>query len=319
MSFETFKTCLDKIPKSVTILFSGYTEPFLNPECTKMILYAHNSGYTIQVYSTLVGMTLDDIEQFKHIPFKGFHVHLPDASMHAKIAVNQNYITILKKLVTGNVKNLTSMSMENCHPKIKEILENEVMIPEMVSRAGTVDIVKNDFKKILGPISCNRATFDRISNNVIDINVLLPNGDVALCCMDYGLQNILGNLLNSEYQELFESESYKTIYEKMQSYDSDIICRNCNEARPYEELNESKQLLNNYSNDKLGLSLIKIYNNLLHRSPDPDGFNFYYEKISKNELTISDVENAIKQSKEYQFNSPPNLILKDSSKVGFDK
>ena len=50
MSFETFKTCLDKIPKSVTILFSGYTEPFLNPECTKMILYAHNSGYTIQVY-----------------------------------------------------------------------------------------------------------------------------------------------------------------------------------------------------------------------------------------------------------------------------
>ena len=31
MSFETFKTCLDKMPKALRIIFSGYAEPFLNP------------------------------------------------------------------------------------------------------------------------------------------------------------------------------------------------------------------------------------------------------------------------------------------------
>ena len=40
MSFDTFKTCLDKLPKNVETDFSGYAEPWLNPECTKMILFA---------------------------------------------------------------------------------------------------------------------------------------------------------------------------------------------------------------------------------------------------------------------------------------
>jgi len=33
-------------------------------------------------------------------------------------------------------------------------------------------------------------------------NVLLPNGDVSLCCMDYGLEQILGNLFESEYDDI---------------------------------------------------------------------------------------------------------------------
>ena len=76
MTFEIFKTCLDKIPKSIPISFSGYAEPFLNSECAKMIVYAHDSGYKVQVYSTLVGLTLKDVDQFKHIPFILFQVHL---------------------------------------------------------------------------------------------------------------------------------------------------------------------------------------------------------------------------------------------------
>ena len=33
-------------------------------------------------------------------------------------------------------------------------------------------------------------------------NVLMPNGDVSLCCMDYGLDNIIGNLDNQSYEEV---------------------------------------------------------------------------------------------------------------------
>ena len=31
MSFENFKTCLDKIPKKMEVSFGGFSEPFLNP------------------------------------------------------------------------------------------------------------------------------------------------------------------------------------------------------------------------------------------------------------------------------------------------
>lgn len=311
MSFETFKTCIDKIPKSIHIIFSGYTEPFLNPGCTRMILYAHDSGYTTQVYSTLVGMSIDDIDQFKHIPFIRFHVHLPDSFLNAKIPVNSNYISVFKKLLTSNISNITGMTMGDTHPKIKELLEHDVRFPEMISRAGNVKIIKNNFKKKLGPLSCQRAIGDRVENKIVDINVLLPNGDVSLCCMDYGLQNILGNLIKSDYHSLFHSETYKKIAEQMNSYDSDIICRNCTEAVSSEEVDKRRKILNDYSNTKLASSLIGLYQDLLQRFPDTVGFHYYYEKISNDKLTLQDIEHQIKQTVEYKFLHPVNLNLKN--------
>jgi hypothetical protein len=33
-------------------------------------------------------------------------------------------------------------------------------------------------------------------------NVVLPNGDVSLCCMDYGLKHIIGNIYEQEYDDI---------------------------------------------------------------------------------------------------------------------
>ena len=30
----------------------------------------------------------------------------------------------------------------------------------------------------------------------------MPNGDVSLCCMDYNLENIIGNLYRQDYNEV---------------------------------------------------------------------------------------------------------------------
>ena len=71
MSFDTFKKCLSTIPKSVIISFAGYTEPWLNPDCSKMVLHAYENGYTIEVFTTLVGMNQEDVEilSFKSFPW----------------------------------------------------------------------------------------------------------------------------------------------------------------------------------------------------------------------------------------------------------
>ena len=312
MSFETFKTCLDKMPKSLRIIFSGYTEPFLNPECIKMIIYTHNSGRPIEIFSTLVGLKLEDIDQFKHIPFTNFHIHLPDAKMFAKIAVNKNYIAVLKKLLTSNIKNIQAMIMGPLHPKIKEILGTDIEPSEMISRAGNVEIVKNNFKRKLGPLVCHRGSYADLEDR-LDVSVLLPNGDVSLCCNDYGLQNILGNLLKTDYVSLFQSDAFKKIREKMKSHDSDIICRNCHEAMPESELIERRKIKNDYTNDKTALSIIHLYQKLLQRYPDKVGFNHFYSKISNNELTIQGLEDIISQSTEYTNTRPIKLGLKHFS------
>lgn len=40
-------------------------------------------------------------------------------------------------------------------------------------------------------------------------NVVLPNGDVYLCCMDYGLKHKLGNLLKQNFNDLTRFQNYE--------------------------------------------------------------------------------------------------------------
>ena len=304
MSFDVFKQCIDKLPKKIDIIFSGYSEPFLNPDCSKMIVYAHESGHPVTVDTTLVGMKLDDVDKIKHIPFSNFLIHLPDEPMFAKIAVNENYIKILIK-ICSNISNATAMCMGQVHPKIKKILKTEIIQRPMISRSGNVKKVEVEVERKLGPLSCGRATGMNWEDK-IDANVLLPNGDVAICCHDYGLQNVLGNLIELDYNGLFQTDSYKKIREKMKSNDSDIICRLCTEACSESSIKEKRDSLlkitkGDSSDKKISNSIRELYQTLLYRSPDPEGFNFFYQQIINKQMSVQDVKDQIMKSSEYQL------------------
>jgi len=43
-------------------------------------------------------------------------------------------------------------------------------------------------------------------------NVALPNGDVVLCCSDYGLKHPLGNLLTTNFNDLKRDSEYELCY-----------------------------------------------------------------------------------------------------------
>jgi hypothetical protein len=45
------------------------------------------------------------------------------------------------------------------------------------------------------PMTCDQ--YERLYHNV-----LIPSGDVSLCCMDYNLEEIIGNLFEQEYNEI---------------------------------------------------------------------------------------------------------------------
>jgi hypothetical protein len=50
-------------------------------------------------------------------------------------------------------------------------------------------------------------------------NIMLPNGDVSLCCMDYGLEEICGNLFESDYNDVIPDP-----------YEVFKLCRQCENA-----------------------------------------------------------------------------------------
>jgi hypothetical protein len=189
------------------------------------------------------------------------------------------------------------MSMGNLHPTIKNILDIDLEPEDMISRGGNLENVKNDFEKKVGPLSCNISSHDGWED-LFDNNTLLPNGDVTLCSMDYGLTCILGNLTRMDYDSLFTSDEFKKIYNKMKSYDDDIICRHCNQAIPEQELEDRRNIIKKYDNE-IARSVIDLYRKILSRFPDKEGFNYFYSKLSNNELSINDIENHMKQSFEY--------------------
>ena len=118
-------------------------------------------------------------------------------------------------------------------------------------------------------------------------------------------------MLKSDYESLFHNEQYEKIRKKLKAQDSDIICRNCNEAISENELNERRKIAKYYSSDKLGSSLIQLYQNLLGRFPDKEGFDYFYDKLTNNELTIQDIEDSIKKSFEYGTAQRPKIYLKN--------
>jgi hypothetical protein len=215
MSFETFKLCLDKLPRSTKIHFSGFSEPFLNDDCISMISTAHVHKFDICIFTTTIGMNEHIIKTLSNIDLKSLYIHIPFPTRYIS-----EFIANIKLLDKYHVDySFISVGDYKYDESIIDILNNtnkKIIKQETISRAGNLGI---DDGYIIGKIKC---ADDRQYQNV-----LLPNGDVYLCCCDYSLKHKLGNLLVDDYKDLFESSGFKRVLYGMDQDNSDIICRKC--------------------------------------------------------------------------------------------
>jgi len=216
MRLEDFQRRLDSIPQEVRITFSGFVEPWLNKHCTDMVLAAHERGHPVSVFTTGIGMSVEDIERIAHIPYAGdpnggFTFHLPDSELLAKHPITPGYIRLCEWIRDNSwrIKNFQLMSMgSKVHPAVAHCFDQQFVVGQMWDRAGNLSreaILKpelmnmrhrwNRIQHTDGPRTCGC-----IEN--LYHNVMLPNGDVSLCCMDYGLDNIIGNLDRQSYEEI---------------------------------------------------------------------------------------------------------------------
>jgi radical SAM protein with 4Fe4S-binding SPASM domain len=228
MTLDTFRKCIDKVPKDNIIMFAGLSEPFLNPECIHMIMYCFINGFKVQVFTTCVGMTRGDVNMIDYLEkkygFDYFQIHTPDKENKTSIKVDDKHIEILKAIKEIGIKNVNYQLFGEIHPKVKETwgFEPEDVSRLLQNRAGNL---KENFSvpiKILkGKIICR--------NQIKDIRnfLLLPNGDLSLCCMDYGLEYVIGNLFESSYEDLVKSDKYKTIIRNLDDDKIKSLCRNC--------------------------------------------------------------------------------------------
>lgn len=220
MTFDMFKRCINKIPLKVDIHFTGMCEPWLNEHCTKMLLYAHAKGHKISVSTTLVGMELSDVDLMAPISFKDFAVHLPSHEGYEIINIDENYLQLLKKILKSKIGIGLHIHGKAVHPALTS-LSTMIKQQTLSSRGGNAEIPNRvPMSRRRGVLVCNR----------LHNNVLLPNGNVVLCCMDYGMRHILGNLISTDYDSLFFQKEFMKVRRGLKDESLDILCRYCDIA-----------------------------------------------------------------------------------------
>lgn len=203
LPLDDFKDMIETVPKTTGIEFAGICEPFLNPQCTDMIEYSVEQGHAVDIYSTLVGMTIKDAERLSQLPIRRFVLHLPDAKGIAHIPLTPYYYEVLGKILTTQT-NILIMNMSNIKTSGHENLAR-----------GTVTWRKK------GRVGCDLLYYP--------CPQLLPSGDVYMCCYDHAFEGCVGNLHHDSFAEI--EAQYKRLRERIWEQ-PDAICHRCEHAEP---------------------------------------------------------------------------------------
>lgn len=217
LNFEDYKRAIDKVPEGTRIDFSGMCEPFANPRCADMILYAWSKGFPLALYTTLQGATRDDYEKLRAVRYQVATIHLPDCEGRSHFNITDEYLELVGLWECHNY---------SCHgqldERVKPYMRHNNLITYMHDRAGNVEC--RPHRTIDPNVSLNCMTSGKGMNH----NVLLPNGQVLMCCMDYGMTGVFGNLFTNTYDEVvYSPEACKMRYTLTKG---ESICRHCTNA-----------------------------------------------------------------------------------------
>lgn len=221
MSIDTFDNCIETIPQDVDISFSGYAEPWLNDSCTYMVESAVKHGHGVKIFTTLVGMSAADAARIISLPLKRIVIHLADDGTFMHVNVNNDYLKVLEIFANAELPHLSFMSIGKVRENILKVIPQElVSYHALISRAGNVtEEIIIPPSELRGNLICSAERLYR--------NVLLPNGDVTLCCMDFGRRHVIGNLLLNRYEDLHKSSEFNKIIAIMAGEEGELICRRC--------------------------------------------------------------------------------------------
>ena len=207
-SLEDFKKCLESVPEKMDIHFTGY--------------YAYGKGHRVQTNTTLMGMTKRNFDNISHVRFKEFKIHLPSGSLREKIgtsaksekindvcySLSDRWLDLLDYVLTKKTAFSKGLHCHgSLHPQLSFLSGNVQVANNIHSRAKNVGKLDHERTEQNKTTKANwRGRCGRIYCNVV-----VPNGDLQLCCNDYGLEAKVGNLLEQSYSKIRESEVFRNI------------------------------------------------------------------------------------------------------------
>ena len=258
LTLQNFKKILHQIPQNIEINFSGFSEPFQNSDCTDMIIYAHQQGYIVNIYTTLRGLTIKSFKKIiENISFKNskksrFIIHLPSEDKSEHIPVNQTYLKLLTTIINSKINVSYTYLGDNLSTQVEKLLNQHhlhVHYAKTISRAGNLSLNKIKTPQLKSKqLNCGNY------QNSLRGHVILPDGTVVLCCMDYGLKHVLGNLLTHNYTDILNSPELKKVLLGLKNPQANTLCRHCELAT-----SDNQRSKNNHPSKKHLKNKLKLF------------------------------------------------------------
>ena len=247
LNLENFKTVIDKLSTEIRLDFSGQAEPWVNPECTDMLEYALSKGFRVSIFTTLYNWDEDTIHRVGELlinyasQVEIVKIHFPDTAGNMRgwrPSEEWNYAFAGIQAVVqaaGIHYEAMTMSDQGVHSAIRNLpgaVPSHGWGVVAHDRAGTLD--RDNVKdqpisftpKHTRPVTCAK-------NPRYNQGVLLPNGEVLICCMDYEKKHVIGNLFTQSYDDVWNGPAMKRIKElnAMDTWHNETLCKSCTDAR----------------------------------------------------------------------------------------
>ncbi len=214
-----------------SIGFGSFSEPLENENFYDFVNMAFDNGYGVDISTTLKNLSIDGLKKIKDRDiFYGISIQpiginnrygLPDEEAWGNI---RKFFELNPK---GNIhlwcvdNNLSDDDKEILNKRVERYTSIKIEYNKITSRGGIITNLGNTpllkqkslvCKLFLGP-------------------VILPNGDITICCNDFSLKHISGNIYKQTLNEIiygdFINNFIKIMYgEKM----GDILCHSCDYA-----------------------------------------------------------------------------------------
>ncbi len=243
MTYENFKLYFENVPDKTVVHWSGYSEPLGNKNFKEFINYLQTKNYEQHISTTMFGRK-DNEEFMSHTKaFKSVTFHLPDDSNLMKLKVGEQYLRNLEQALRFQCGLLPSNDIyivvfgKNFHPQVENIIQK--LINEKIISKKSIDIrdhihTRNGEVSNMDKFRTDEHNFKEIkkgenklyycSYGRLDQGVILPNGDINLCCQDYSLKGVIGNLKNESLIKLYKQEH---IYKKGFASGQYNLCKKC--------------------------------------------------------------------------------------------
>jgi len=229
MEFNLFKKIIDDSPDLEHLCMHNWGEPLLHKDIFKMIEYAKNKGVNYVVMNTngtlltdkmidqIVDSKLDiirfsidgSVETFKRV--RGVELKKIEQNINKLKNVKEIRRPELKMGVVFTIEEDTEGDVEDYITHWEKIVDHVRLQPKLITSPRT-EICPEPFGKDYGKL------------------VVLWDGRVIPCCVDYNANLMIGSVQNETVPNLWENEKMDLLREQHLKGQFPDTCANCNEC-----------------------------------------------------------------------------------------